>query len=97
MGGLLQNNSLKNQSAPGGSTNPDSRSPWTPEQCPTELHAIGRDETAINRRDWREAESLLKLGVLIRPPRSNARLRAVQHNNWVVRRLLLAITYRDVG
>ena len=56
-------------------------------------------ETAINRRDWQEAESLLKLGVLMRPTHRNVarRLRAVQHNNWVVRRLLLAITYRDVG
>ena len=56
-------------------------------------------ERAIQDRNWNEAESLLQLGTLMRPTHRNVarRLRAVQQQNRIFRRLLLSISYRDVG
>jgi len=56
-------------------------------------------ERAINKANWREAQSLLKLGSLMRPTHRNVvrRLKAVEQPNRMLRRLLLLLTYRDVG
>ena len=56
-------------------------------------------EHAIQARNWREAQSLLTLGTLMRPTHRNVarRLKAVEQRNRLLRRLLLALTYRDVG
>ena len=56
-------------------------------------------ETAIQARNWDEAESLLMLGTLLRPTHRNVarRLAAVRIGNPVLKGLLLLITYRDVG
>ena len=55
-------------------------------------------EKAISQKNWEEAQSLLQLGSLMRPTHRNVarRLRAVQQRNWIIRRLLLSMTYRDV-
>ena len=56
-------------------------------------------EHAIRQKNWQEAQSLLQLGSLMRPTHRNVarRLRAVQQRNRIIRRLLLSLTYRDVG
>ena len=56
-------------------------------------------EEAIRVRNWEEASSLLMLANLMRPQHRNVarRLRAVQAPNQLLRRLLVAITHRDVG
>ena len=56
-------------------------------------------EQAIGQKNWEEAQSLLQLGSLMRPTHRNVarRLRAVQQRNRIIRRLLLSLTYRDVG
>ena len=56
-------------------------------------------EEAIRVRNWEEASSLLMLASLMRPKHRNVarRLWAVQWPNRLMRRLLVAITYRDVG
>jgi len=56
-------------------------------------------ERAIQENNWEEAQSLLQLGSLMRPTHRNVarRLRAVQQRNRIIRRLLLSVTYRDVG
>ena len=56
-------------------------------------------EQAIRQKNWQEAQSLLQLGSLMRPTHRNVarRLRAVQHQNRIIRRLLLSVSYRDVG
>ena len=56
-------------------------------------------ERAIQERNWKEAESLLQLGTLMRPSHRNVarRLGAVQTRNRIIRRLFLSITYRNVG
>ena len=56
-------------------------------------------ERAIRERNWKEAESLLRLGCLMRPTHRNVarRLKAVEQQNRLIRRLLLAVTYRHVG
>ena len=56
-------------------------------------------ERAIRKGDWNEAQSLLKLGSLMRPTHRNVahRLKAVEQTNRLLRRLLLILTYRDVG
>jgi len=56
-------------------------------------------EEAIRIRNWEEASSLLMLASLMRPKHRNVarRLRAVQAPNQLLRRLLVAITHRDVG
>ena len=56
-------------------------------------------EKAILEKNWQEAQSLLQLGSLMRPTHRNVarRLGAVQQRNRIIRRLLLNITYRDVG
>ena len=56
-------------------------------------------EEAIVAKNWEEARSLLMLATLLRPKHRNAarRLWSVQWPNRLMRRLLLAITYRDVG
>ena len=56
-------------------------------------------EEAIVAKNWEEARSLLMLATLLRPKHRNAarRLWAVQWPNRLMRRLLVAITYRDVG
>ena len=55
-------------------------------------------ERAIGQKNWQEAQSLLQLGSLMRPAHRNVarRLRAVQQRNWIIRRLLLIMSYRDV-
>ena len=61
---------------------------------------IRRDaERAIAGGNWKEAESLLRLGILMRPTHRNIalRLRAVKQTNRLLRRLLLILTFRDVG
>ena len=61
---------------------------------------IRRDaEQAIGDRNWKEAESLLKLGSLLRPTHRNIarRLKAVKQPNRLIRRLLLILTFRNVG
>ena len=56
-------------------------------------------EQAIRQKNWQEALSLLQLGSVMRPTHRNVarRLRAVQQRNRIIRRLLLCLTYRDVG
>ena len=56
-------------------------------------------EQAINQANWKEAQSLLKLGSLMRPTHRNIarRLRAVEQPNQLLRRLLLILTFREVG
>ena len=56
-------------------------------------------ERAIQAGNWNEAKSLLKLGRLMRPTHRNIarRLRAVEQPNHLLRRLLLVLTFRDVG
>ena len=56
-------------------------------------------ERAIQAKQWQEAQSLLTLGSLMRPSHRNVarRLKAVEQPNQLLRRLLLALTYRDVG
>jgi len=56
-------------------------------------------EDAIVTGNWKEAESLLRLGGLMRPTHRNIawRLKAVQQSNRLLRRLLLILTFRDVG
>jgi len=56
-------------------------------------------ERAIRERNWKEAESLLRLGCLMRPTHRSVarRLKAVEQQNRLIRRLLLAVTYRHVG
>ena len=64
------------------------------------LTQLRRDaERAIQERNWKEAESLLQLGTLMRPSHRNVarRLGAVQTRNRIIRRLFLSITYRNVG
>ena len=55
-------------------------------------------EEAILQKNWHEAESLLKLGCLMRPTHRNVarRLKAVQHQNRLLRRLWLALTHRKL-
>lgn len=56
-------------------------------------------EAAIQVKNWEEAISLLKLGVIMRPTHRNVarRLKAVQTGNRLIRSLLLIMSYRDVG
>ena len=56
-------------------------------------------EIAIKAGKWSEAASLLQLGTLLRPTHRNVtrRLGAVRTTNPLLRRLLLLLTYRDVG
>jgi len=56
-------------------------------------------ETAIQAKNWEEAISLLKLGVIMRPTHRNVarRLRAVSTGNRLIRSLLLIVSYRTVG
>ena len=56
-------------------------------------------ERAINEANWEEAQSLLKLGNVMRPTHRNVarRLKAVEQPNQLLRRLLLILTFRDVG
>jgi hypothetical protein len=56
-------------------------------------------ETAIQAKNWEEAISLLKLGVIMRPTHRNVarRLRAVSTGNRLIRSLLLIVSYRNVG
>ena len=56
-------------------------------------------EHAIQARNWREAQSLLTLGTLMRPTHRNVarRLKAVEQRNRLLRRLLLLLTNRNVG
>ena len=56
-------------------------------------------ERAIEEGNWNEAQTLLKLGSLMRPTHRNIarRLKAVEQTNRLLRRLLLILTYRDVG
>ena len=56
-------------------------------------------ERAIEEGNWNEAQTLLKLGSLMRPAHRNIarRLKAVEQTNRLLRRLLLILTYRDVG
>ncbi len=56
-------------------------------------------ERAIEEGNWNEAQTLLKLGSLMRPTHRNIarRLKAVEQKNRLLRRLLLILTYRDVG
>jgi len=56
-------------------------------------------ERAIQEKNWNKAQSLLKLGRLMRPTHRNLarRLKAVEQTNRLLRRLLLILTYRDVG
>jgi hypothetical protein len=56
-------------------------------------------EVAIKKRNWAEASSLLQLGTLMRPTHRNVarRLRAVRSTNPLLKRLLLLLTYREVG
>jgi len=56
-------------------------------------------EHAIRAKQWQEAQSLLTLGSLMRPTHRNVarRLKAVEQPNQLLRRLLLVLTYRDVG
>ena len=56
-------------------------------------------ERAIQERNWNEAQSLLKITALMRPTHRNIarRLKAVEQTNRLLRRLLLILTYRDVG
>ena len=61
---------------------------------------IRRDaERAIKDANWKEAQSLLKLGSLMRPTHRNIarRLKAVEQSNRLLRRLLLILTFKDVG
>ncbi|MBL6798959.1 MAG: hypothetical protein ISQ53_09180 [Synechococcus sp. BS307-5m-G39] len=55
-------------------------------------------ETAIQAKNWEEAISLLKLGVIMRPTHRNVarRLRAVSTANRLIRSLLLIVSYRNV-
>ena len=55
-------------------------------------------ETAIQAKNWDEAISLLKLGVIMRPTHRNVarRLRAVSTANRLIRSLLLIVSYRNV-
>ncbi len=64
------------------------------------FNQLRRDaERAIQEGNWTEAQSLLKLGSLMRPTHRNIarRLRAVEQTNRLLRQLLLILTYRDVG
>ena len=64
------------------------------------FNQLRRDaEQAIHEGNWNEAHSLLKLGSLMRPTHRNVarRLKAVEQTNRLLRRLLLILTYRDVG
>ena len=56
-------------------------------------------ETAIQAKNWEEAISLLKLGVIMRPTHRNVarRLKAVSTGNRLIRSLLLIVSYRNVG
>jgi len=56
-------------------------------------------ERAIKEENWVKAQSLLTLGSLMRPTHRNVagRLKAVEQRNRVLRRLLLLMTFRDVG
>ena len=56
-------------------------------------------ERAIQAKQWQNAQSLLTLGSLMRPSHRNVsrRLKAVEQSNRLIRRLLLVLTYRDVG
>ena len=56
-------------------------------------------ERAIQEKNWNKAQSLLKLGRLMRPTHRNLarRLNAVEQTNRLLRQLLLILTYRDVG
>ena len=56
-------------------------------------------EKAIRAKKWDEATSFLRLGCLMRPTHRNIarRLKAVEQPNRLLRRLLLVLTYRDVG
>ena len=56
-------------------------------------------ERAIQEKQWKEAHSLLTLARVMRPSHRNVarRLKAVEQPNQLLRRLLLALTYRDVG
>lgn len=61
---------------------------------------IRRDaERAIENKNWKEAESLLRLGRLMRPTHRNIawRLKAVEQSNRLLRRLLLILSFKDVG
>ena len=64
------------------------------------FNQLRRDaEHAIEEGNWNEAQSLLKLGSLMRPTHRNIarRLKAVEQTNRLLRRLLLILTYRHVG
>jgi len=64
------------------------------------FNQLRRDaERAIQEGNWTEAQSLLKLGSLMRPTHRNIarRLKAVEQTNRLLRQLLLILTYRDVG
>ena len=64
------------------------------------FNQLRRDaERAIQEGNWTEAQSLLKLGSLMRPTHRNLarRLKAVEQTNRLLRQLLLILTYRDVG
>ena len=64
------------------------------------FNQLRRDaERAIEEGHWNEAQSLLKLGSLMRPTHRNIarRLKAVEQTNRLLRQLLLILTYRDVG
>ena len=56
-------------------------------------------ESAIKAKNWEEAISLLKLGVIMRPTHRNVarRLKAVSTGNRLIRSLLLIVSYRNVG
>ena len=56
-------------------------------------------ERAIQDKQWKEAHSLLTLARVMRPSHRNVarRLKAVEQPNQLLRRLLLVLTYRDVG
>ena len=56
-------------------------------------------ERAIQDKQWQEAHSLLTLARVMRPSHRNVarRLKAVEQPNQLLRRLLLVLTYRDVG
>lgn len=56
-------------------------------------------ERAIQDKQWKEAHSLLTLARVMRPSHRNVarRLKAVEQPNQLLRRLLLVLTFRDVG
>ena len=71
-----------------------------PHQRQPQFTQLRRDaETAIQAKNWEEAISLLKLGVIMRPTHRNVarRLKAVSTGNRLIRSLLLIVSYRNVG